>query len=44
VEHRLSLGRIEVGEEHLVGRHGHASMLAAPSGVVPDVSPAGPTS
>jgi hypothetical protein len=29
VEHGLPLGGIEIGEELLVGRHGHASMLAA---------------
>ena len=31
VEHGLALGRVEVGKEILMGRDGHASMLAARS-------------
>ena len=38
VEHRLALRGIQVGEELLVRRDGHASMLAATSGDEPATS------
>jgi hypothetical protein len=38
VEHRLALGRVEVGQELLVRGDGHAPMLAATLGGEPTVS------